>query len=249
MKGTAILGLSVLGFLALSLQPLSALTGEEILARMDRNKAFKTISYTAKMTISQGSVVRTKTMKAKATSDGKAIVEFTNAEDKGIKYLKLDKNLWIYYPEEDDTVPISGHLLKEGMMGSDVSYEDALEQDALAANYGIEVSSTDASVESRPCYLVTLTAKTDTAPYQTRKIWVDKETFVGWKTEMYAKSGLLLKISEVLDTRKIGGADFAVKVRLTNALVPNRNTVFEMKDVVLNPALDPSLFGKRFLSR
>jgi outer membrane lipoprotein-sorting protein len=132
MKRNAILLALVLAFPFLSTAALSALTGEEILARMDLNKAFTTISYTAKMQIAQGSVVRMKTMKAKATSDGKAIVEFTNPEDKGIKYLKIDKNLWIYYPEEDDTVPISGHLLKEGMMGSDVSYEDALEEDALA---------------------------------------------------------------------------------------------------------------------
>jgi len=229
--------------------PLSALTGEEILARMDVNKVFTTISYTAKMQIAQGSVVRTKTMKAKATSDGKAIVEFTNPEDKGIKYLKIDKNLWIYYPEEDDTIPISGHLLKEGMMGSDVSYEDALEEDALAEAYTIQVSPEDASFEGKPCYLVILNAKKDTAPYQTRKIWVDKVSFVGWKAEMYAKSGKLLKESVVLEVKRIGNADFATKVRMTNALVPNRYTVFEMSEVVLNPKLDPSIFSKRFLSR
>ena len=54
-------------------------------------------------------------------------MEFTNPEDRGTRYLKRDKNLWIYFPKEQDTVKISGHLLKEGMMGSDVSYEDALE--------------------------------------------------------------------------------------------------------------------------
>ncbi len=232
-----------------SAAPLSALTGEEILKRMDVNRAFTTISYTARMQIAQGDVTRTKTMKAKATADGKAIVEFTNPEDKGIKYLKLDKNLWIYYPEEDDTVPISGHLLKEGMMGSDVSYEDALEEDELSRSYAIAVSSENESYEGRPCYLVVLTAKKDTAPYQTRKVWVDKESFVGWKTEMYSKSGMLLKESVVLETRRMGGADFAVKVKMTNALVPNRYTVFEMTDVVLNPRLDPSQFSTRYLSR
>jgi outer membrane lipoprotein-sorting protein len=247
MKPTAMLFTLILSLLTPAV--LSALTGEEILERMDVNKAFTTISYTAKMQIAIGSMTRVKTMKAKATSDGKAIVEFTNPEDKGIKYLKIDKNLWIYYPEEDDTVPISGHLLKEGMMGSDVSYEDALEEDALAEAYTIEVSPEDASYEGRSCYLVILTAKKETAPYHTRKIWVDKENYVGWKAEMYAKSGKLLKESVVLEVKRIGSADFATKVKMTNALVPNRYTVFEMTDVALNPKLDPSIFSKRFLSR
>ena len=47
-----------------------------------------------------------------------SFVEFTNPEDKGVRYLKTDKNLWMYFPVEQETVKISGHLLKEGMMGS-----------------------------------------------------------------------------------------------------------------------------------
>jgi outer membrane lipoprotein-sorting protein len=249
VKEDAMTRIIAFAILCLSVSPLSAITGEDILKQMDRNKSFRTISYNARMEITAGSTVRVKTMKAKATSDGKAIVEFTNAEDKGIKYLKIGKDLWIYYPEEDDTVPISGHLLKEGMMGSDVSYEDALEEDTLSDKYAIELSSGDASYNGRPCYLVTLTAKTDNAPYQRRKIWVDRESFVAWKEEMYAPSGKLLKESTVLEVQRFGDANFATKVRIANKLVENRYTVFTMTDVALNPAIDPSVFSKRFLAR
>ncbi len=236
-------------FLGLSPALWAAVTGEEILARMDANTAFRTISYTGRMEITAGGVTRTKVMKAKAASDGKAIVEFTNAEDKGIKYLKLGSQMWIYYPSENDTVLISGHMLKEGMMGSDVSYEDALNEESLADQYSVDVSSAEASFQDRPCWQLTLTAKTDKAPYRTLTMLVDKETYVAWKEEMYAPSGKLLKESTVLEVQKIGTAYFAVKIRMDSKLVENHSTVFTMSDVVLNPAMDPSTFSTRFLSR
>lgn len=60
---------------------------------------------------------RYKTTEAVAQGSSQAFVEFTNPEDRGVRYLKRDKNLWIYFPKEQDTVNISGHLLKEGMPG------------------------------------------------------------------------------------------------------------------------------------
>ena len=78
---------------------------------------------------------RYKTMNAVAEGSDKAFAEFTNPEDRGTRYLKLEKDMWIYFPKEQDTVKISGHLLKEGMMGSDVSYEDALESRDFKAKY------------------------------------------------------------------------------------------------------------------
>jgi len=79
-------------------------------------------------------------MKVDGSGTDKALVEFTNPQDKGTRYLKIGKELWIYFPSEQDMVKISGHMLKEGMMGSDVSYEDALETDALHKKYSAAVA-------------------------------------------------------------------------------------------------------------
>ncbi len=229
---------------------LWALTGEEILAKMDFHREYKSIEYTGTMEIHVNDKVREKSLKVEAIGGGqtRAIVEFTNPEDEGTKYLMLDKNLWIYFPEEEDVVKISGHMLKEGMMGSDVSYEDALESDALSNKYKITLTGEE-KINDRNCYVITLNAKVKNIPYYKRKMWVDKESFVAQKEEMYAKSGKLLKVANVLETKKIGGRNFPVKSEMVNKLRRNSKTVFKMNDIVFDKHIDESKFTMRYLRK
>jgi outer membrane lipoprotein-sorting protein len=227
-----------------------AITGEEILEKMDKHRDYKTITYAGIMSIHVKDKVRIKNLKSEALAgdETKAIVEFTNPEDEGTKFLMLGKNLWIYFPEEEDVVKISGHLLKEGMMGSDVSYEDALESDALSEKYKITLSGEE-KLNERQCYVIILEAKVKKVPYYKRKMWVDKETFVALKENMYAKSGKLLKVANVLETKEIGGRNIPVKVEMVNKLRKNSKTVFEMKDVVFDKPMDENKFSMRYLRR
>ena len=225
-----------------------ALTPAEILSAMDRNRDYGTISYTATMEIHVGGEVRTKAMKATGTGTEKALAEFTNPQDKGTKYLKISKELWIYFPSEQDVVKIAGHMLKEGMMGSDVSYEDALEADALHRKYSATISG-DEDFEGHACYVLTLDATVKDAPYYKRKMWVDKNLFIPWKEEMYAKSGTLLKVSHVLDVKKIGARHFPTKVEMVNKLRKDTKTVFEMTDVMFDVKIDNNVFSLQNLQR
>lgn len=228
---------------------LFALTGEEILEKMDINRDYSTALSQAVMTIRIGDEVRTKSMSIKSIFEGsKSIVEFTNAEDLGTKYLMLDEDLWIYFPDEQDVVKISGHMLKEGMMGSDVSYEDALESDRLSRKYKITLAGEE-KIRDRLCYIIDLEAKVKDAPYYRRRMWVDKEDFVAWKEEMYAKSGKLLKEANVLEVRKIGGRTVPVRTEMINTLRRNGRTEFFLKDIQLDVPMDENEFTMRYLRR
>jgi outer membrane lipoprotein-sorting protein len=224
------------------------ITPGEILSAIDKNRDYGTISYTATMEIHVGGEVRTKTMKAQGLGTEKALAEFTNAADKGTKYLKINKELWIYFPSEQDVVKISGHMLKEGMMGSDVSYEDALEADALHRKYTATLGG-EVDFEGHACYVLTLDATVKDAPYYKRTMWVDKSLFIPWKEEMYAKSGTLLKVSHVLDIKKIGARHFPVKVEMVNKLRKDTKTVFEMSDVIFDVKIDQNVFSLQNLQR
>ncbi|MBI4978772.1 MAG: outer membrane lipoprotein-sorting protein [Spirochaetes bacterium] len=248
MKRSILSALSAAVLVAVAI-PLMAITGDEILTRMDGNRAYKTVSCNAVMRIYQGKEVRTKKLTMRGIGDKKAITKFTNPEDEGTKYLKLGKDMWIYFPEEQETVKISGHMLKEGMMGSDVSYEDALESDTLKEKYDIVITSEKEMYEGHACYLLTLTAKVKDAPYEVRKMWVDKETFVGWKQELYAKSGKLLKESRVLKTDVVGGRIYPVKSEMVNKLRKDTKTEFEQTDLVFDTPMNEAEFSLRYLQR
>jgi len=229
--------------------PARAIDGKEILNRIDRNNGWKTMTSRASMEIMIDNEVRTKTMTITGMSDGnRSLVTFTNPGDEGTRYLMLGKDLWIYFPEENDVVKISGHMLKEGMMGSDVSYEDALEADQLTKKYDVVISG-DTLIDSAECYVLTLTAVVKDAPYYRRVMCVDKKRFVPLTEESYAKSGKLLKTVRVLEIRKIGTLYYPVKIVMKNTLRKNSRTVFTSSDIVFDGPVDPQLFTMRNLRR
>jgi outer membrane lipoprotein-sorting protein len=224
------------------------LTADDILAKVDANESFGTIRYSGRMEITIGGETRYKTMEAVAQGSRLAFAEFTNPEDRGTRFLKRDKNLWIYFPKEQDTVKISGHLLKEGMMGSDVSYEDALESSDYRQKYAPALKPDD-TVGDRRCYVVELTAKTPTAAYDRMVMWIDAERFVRLKQEMYARSGRLLKTSATLEVDRVGDRWFPTRVEFVSKLRNNTRTVFAMSHIELDVPVSEQQFSLAALTK
>ncbi len=225
-----------------------AQSADEILAKVDANMSFTSIRYSGRMEIHIGAETRTKSMEAVAMGADKAFIEFTNPEDRGVRYLKLEKNLWMYFPKEQDVVPISGHLLKNGMMGSDVSYEDALESRDFRKTYTASLKGED-TVDGRRCLVVQLDAKVSTAPYDRRVMWIDAERWVVLKEEMYAKSGKLLKTSATLEVKRIGDRWFPVQSEIVSKLRKDTKTEFVMDKVELDVKLDQNQFTMSALKK
>ena len=220
----------------------------ELLARIDANQAFRSIEYTGRMEIRLGKELRVKSMKVWAIGSDKAFVEFTNPEDAGTRMLKLDKNLWIYFPKEQDTVPISGNLLKEGLMGSDLSYEDALESDQLSSMYTATMTG-ETTAGGRRAYSVELRARSPKAKYDRRVLTVDAERFVVLSEEMYARSGRLLKSMEATEVKRIGDRWYATTVVMVDKLRKDSSTTMVMESLRLDVAIDPSRFTRAALEK
>lgn len=219
----------------------AGLTAAEYLRRVDGNQAFKSIEYSGRMEITIGGETRVKSMRAWAMGREKAFIEFTNPEDLGTRMLKLDRDLWMYFPKEADTVKISGHLLKQGMMGSDLSYEDALESDALLSDYDAALKGAD-SVDGRACAVVELKAKDPKAKYDRRLVWIDTERFVTLKSEMYARSGKMLKSSLTTGVERIGGRWYPVRSEMSDKLRKDTKTVIVLESLKLDASIDPGRF-------
>jgi hypothetical protein len=101
-------------------------------------------------------------MKAWARDNADSFIEFLNPEDKGTKYLKKGGRLYVYSPDNEGVMLISGHMLKESMMGSDMSYEDAVNNEPLSSRYAVENSKQYPGTPKNPwAHRVGMSAKAD----------------------------------------------------------------------------------------
>jgi outer membrane lipoprotein-sorting protein len=222
-------------------------SGEDILRSIDANARVKSASYEAVMTVSSGKKRLVKEMKG-LTSDKRGIIEFTNAEDRGVKYLKIGDELWIYFPDEDDTVRVSGSQLKEGLMGSDLSYEDAMETEEMAAKYAVTVEGEE-ELDGRKAWILVLVARAKGVPYDRLKLWVDEERFISLKEEMYSKSGTLLKTSAITKVERIQGRWVAMVFEMRDKRKKDSLTTFEIKGISFDVSVDERTFSLQALRK
>lgn len=234
----------------LAAAPLSAQApdAKELLARVDRNAAFATASYESRLEVTKGKRSSVKSMKALATGDGKSLVEFINPEDAGIKYLKLGDELWAYFPEENDTVKISGHQLKEGFMGSDLSYEDTLDLDELSGKYEAAYRGAE-ELGGRTAYVVDLRAIVKAVPYDLRSMWVDAERNIVLKEEMRSKDGSLIKASRALSVARTQGRWYVSALEMRDMRKKDSVTVLRIDRIAFDLKIDPKAFWLESLSR
>jgi len=176
-----------------------------------------------------------------------ALVEFTNPADRGTKYLKREDNLWMFFPDAEDIVKISGHMLQQGFMGSDFSYQDMMESDKLTELYTFNLLEED-TFNDRPCYVLeAIAVPGKKVSYYRRLTWIDKERFVGLKEELYTESGRLLKTSEVQEIEEIESRWLPVQTIMENKLRKDTYTQFIINEIELNPELNEDLFSLQSL--
>lgn len=239
--------ISVLVFL--NFATLFPISGEEILRKVDNNLNFKTAVMTMRMEIHlPNQPVRIKRLKSWIEGTKNSYVEFLNKEDKHTRYLKIGKQMWVYDSEENNTFLISGHLLKQGMMGSDISYEDALESDEVYEKYNIELAAEE-NYNDRDCYVVSLTAKVKEVNYFKRKMWIDKEYFVPLKEERYAISDKLLKVFESSDIKFYKDRAYATKSMVSDKLKTDTKTMVIIEEANFDVEVPKSYFTRRHLER
>jgi len=239
----------------------SALTGDDIINKVDANMTFGTARFEAKMVIHIGDEVREKKMLMYERGKDTGYAEFLSPpRDKGVKYLKLQDNMWMYLPDVDKIIKIAGHMLRQSMMGSDFSYEDALESAKLLDKYtatliteeGISIPYHEGEklVErQRRCYVVDLTAKVKNVTYYRRMIWVDKEWMVPLKEDLFAMSGKKLKIMTNGDIKRFGERHYPMYGTVSNLFRQNSYTEFFVADAKFDIKVDPKFFTQAVLTK
>ncbi len=227
----------------------SAQTADEILDKVDRNMSSENRIFESTMTIHGQRSSRTITSRSYSVGDKKSFTEYLSpAREQGTKMLKLEDHLWIYSPSTDRTIQISGHMLRQSVMGSDLSYEDMMEDRKLKDVYDASVSGSE-EIEGRNCWILVLKAKVDDVAYATRKVWIDKERLIPLREELFAKSGQLLKRSTLSDVIRVEGRWFPSTIVYKDVLKQGDGTEFKITSIKFNQEIPDYIFTKAALKQ
>ncbi len=224
-------------------------SGDWILEKVDENIGSDNKISHALMVIHGRRGSRTVESRSWIQGDKKTFTEYlAPPRDAGTKMLKLDDQLWTYSPSTDRIIKISGHMLRQSVMGSDLSYEDLMEDRRLIQIYTAKVVGEE-EFQGRPCWVLELTSKQEDVAYYSRKIWVDQERFVSLREDRFAKSGKLLKRTEVNDVQRVEGRWVPKKIVFKDMLKGGDGTEFYLEDIRFNADIPDYVFSKASLKK
>jgi len=228
----------------------SDMTVEQIIQAIDLNLYAKSRVLTSKMVVHGRRTSRTIESKNWVIGNDKAFTEYLSPpREAGTKMLKLEDKLWTYSPQTDRVIQISGHMLRQSVMGSDMSYNDMMEDRPLTELYEASIEGS-VMIEGRDHWIMVMDAKEKGLPYPKRRAWIDKEYLLPSKEELYAKSGKLLKTSTLSGFRKVQGRWFPSRYHFKDELKRNsKGTEWIIGDILFDSEIPDSRFSKALLRK
>jgi len=241
----------ILFFLSSFLFPqTNQMNADNIIKAIDKNLNAESRTITSKMVVQGRRSSRTIKSKSWVVGTDLAFTEYLSPpREAGTKMLKLGEKLYTYSPQTDRVIQISGHMLRQSVMGSDMSYNDMMEDRPMEELYKATIEGS-AKVDGRDHWIIVLDAKVKGLSYPKRRSWVDKEYLLPIKEELYAKSGKLLKTASLEGIKKIQGRWFPSKFVYKDELKRNsKGTEWIIDNIEFNKKIPDSRFSKALLRK
>ena len=234
----------------LATAPANALTGDEVLARVDAvlsAPADGTSTATMALVDKSG---RTKERRLQLWTryfkdkDDWSLTKFLSpAEVRDLGFLSLaDDKMYLYLPAFDRVRRIASHARKESFAGSDLSNDD------LSTGRYVDHFSAKITKETDQEYVLELARKPGSNRIYPRSIvWVNKENFTIPKMELFDKNDKLWKTFEG-EYEQIQGYWTMTGLTMTDVQKKHK-TIMTVEDIRFDVGLDDKTFSQRFLKR
>ena len=223
---------------------------QDIIKAMDNNLNAKSRVLTSRMIVHGRRSSRTIESRNWVIGTDQAFTEYLSPpREAGTKMLKLGDKLWTYSPQTDRMIQISGHMLRQSVMGSDMSYNDMMEDRPMEELYEATLEGS-IMIDGRDHWIMVLEARVKGLSYPKRRAWIDKEYLLPTKEELYAKSGKLLKTSTMEGIKRVQGRWFPSRFVFKDELKRNsKGTEWVIDDIKFDVDIPDSRFSKSKLRK
>jgi len=227
-------------------QELSAL---DIVKKMDDQAYGGYVSSHVKMTIIRPKWTRTMEMKSWSIGNDYSIIRIISpAREKGISYLKREREMWNYQPSIDRTIKLPASMMSQSWMGSDFKNDDLVRQSSIVNDYTHSFSDDQ---KADPDHYVIVSIPDPDAPvvWGKVKMWIDKENLIQTKVMFFDEDEDLVQTIQSSKVKKIGSRYVATHMELVPADEVGKKTIMEYLELDFKTKHEPAFFSIQQLKR
>lgn len=170
-------------------------------------------------------------------------------KDKGIVFLKRDKEVWNWMPSIERTIKLPPSMMMQSWMGTDLKNDDLVKQSSMVTDYTHKLISTEI-IDGLPCYKIELTAKEDASVVWGKiLIWIDTKDFLQLKSEFYDEDGFLVNKIHAFKIKQFGDRKLPSIIEFTTVDEPDNKTILEYVDIIFDQPIPDRYFSTRYMKR
>lgn len=220
---------------------------KEIIDKVDRVLRSDTSQGRMEMTIETPNWKRTLIMGMWTEGLDKTMIRILSpAKDKGVATLRVNTEMWNFFPKINKVMKVPPSMMMSSWMGSDFTNDDLVKESSMLRDYTYKLIERD----NKDFYYVELLPKTD-SPIVWGKIIVTvrKDDLIPVLEEFYDEDGTKMRIMELKEIREMGGRTIPTVIVLVPLNKKGRKTVIRYMDTEFDKPLDKGLFTLRTLKK
>ena len=225
-------------FTALFIFGVFSLNAQNAVSIMDAAKnrvTSDTVSSRSRMVITAKDGSTTERLIDQYSKDGpngsRTIIVFQNpANVAGTRFLTMDNgqggtDQWIYLPSLGRVRRIAASESGGNFMGTDFSYDDisSMDRDMTLDTHTL---TREEMLNGKPCYVVQSVPKDSSYQYSKTVTWVDKESYLIYKAEMYNRRNEVVKIMEMSNFKDVQGRLSPLQTKISTVSAGTSTTIF-----------------------
>jgi outer membrane lipoprotein-sorting protein len=170
------------------------------------------------------------------------------AKEKGIRTLRVDKNMWNYFPKLKKKVAVSSSMLLASWMGSDFTNDDILKASSMSEDYS-HAFSKDETINGESYKVIDNLAKTDS-----KVMWPKITTLASKKDclprvyRYYDKEGKLRRTLTFSDIKTFDGHKVPTHWEMVPEDDKTKKTIVDYKSLKFNVTFKPNHFSQKNLT-
>lgn len=184
-------------------------------------------------------------MTVRATLKGRnlaTIVIESPAKEKGIVYLKRNKEVWYWLPSLEKVIKLPPSMMSQSWMGTDFTNDDLVKESSIISDYEHRIIG-DTLIEQRNCYLIEMIPKVNAAVIWGKLIFcIDKTDYIEIHCRFYDEDGVLANTMKASDIKRMDGRLIPTRFEMIPADKINQKTVMIYQTIQFNRPLEDELF-------
>lgn len=189
-------------------------------------------------------------MRTWAMGDDYSLIFITApARDRGIGYLKRQKEIWNWMPSIDRLIKLPPSMMSQSWMGSDFTNDDLVRESSTVEDYHHKHLGFE-TIDGVRCHKIELVPKPDRPIVWSKVVmWIAEDHHYQVRVEQFDERGDRVNTLIFTDVKELGGRRIPARIELVPEGKKGHATVLLTHSIDFNPKVDEAFFSIQNLQR